>query len=167
MEDFCKAYANKRGDTILTVQLLKNAAGAFLQGYQFVYNLFGYRVLTLKVEDGTAYGDGGTGDGSYNLHEYYLMNKKIFSERYLTDCYTAFFEKAQLDAGLGLDDVPTYRSKKMSPEEMELQHDYFLMKMMRIMSGEEEAAPPSSSGKAKKSKAAYEPWSDGFSFQKV
>ena len=136
-EPFCKFYVdyiNCRSDIILTVMLYKFAVAALSRFYTYVYNTFGYYELDLSVEKGSEYGEA---NSEIKIHKYYLMVKKIYSDRYNTDCHSAYFTKMQLSAELGMIDYPTYQGGKMSTEEMEAQYDYFIMEMMGIMNEEE------------------------------
>ena len=128
---FYTDYLNVRSDVILSVQLLKFGVSFLSRIYSYLYNTFGYYELTLSTEDGSQYDKDGKSEPK--LHTYYLMCKKVYSDRYNTDCHSSYFTKEQLAAGLGILDYPTYDNLRMTSEEMELQHDYFIMDMMRIM----------------------------------
>ena len=133
-EPFCKFYVdyiNVRSDIILSVMLYKFAVSIFSVFYNYVYNTFGYYELDLAIEKGSEYGEPGKSEPK--IHKYYLMVKKIYSDRYNTDCHSAYFTKQQLSAELGMIDYPTYAGGKMSSEEMEAQNDYFINEMMGIM----------------------------------
>ena len=138
-KDFYYEYRNKRGDHVLSVTLLKLIVSAFSNYYKKIYNTFGYFELDVAIEAGTAYGDGAPAASDVKHHKYYLAIKKIYSDRYSTDCYQQFFSKRQLECDFGINDYPCYEGLKMSYEEMEKQHDYFIMDLMKMMSGEKKA----------------------------
>ena len=137
-KDFYYKYRNARGDRTVPVLVLKTFLSALSNFYLRAYNTFGYFDVELEAESGTAYGNQGDSVSGAKRYTYQLAIKKIYSKRYSTDCYQQFFEKKQLECSFGINDYPTYKGLKMSIEEMEQQHDYFLMEIMGIMLGEVE-----------------------------
>lgn len=133
-------YRNKRGDRTAATLVLKAIVSAFSNFYLIAYNNFGYYDLELDTESGRAYGNNGEPSNSSRRYTYQLAVKKIYSERYSTDCYQQFFEKKQLESSFGINNYPCYSDLKMNVEEMKQQHDYFLMEIMDIMLGEKEAS---------------------------
>ena len=130
--DFYTDYLNVRSDVILSVWLMKFGVSFLSRIYSFLYNTFGYYELTLSLEKGSDYGKEGKAS-NVKTHIYYLMCKKVYSDRYNTDCHSAYFTKRQLEAGLGIMDYPSYESLRMTPEEMQEQRDYFINDMMNVM----------------------------------
>ena len=130
--DFYTDYLNARSDIMLSVWLLKFAVSAFSRFYGYLYNTFGYYELTLALEKGSNYGKDGK-ESEVKTHIYYLMCKKIYSDRYNTDCHSAYFTKLQLEAGIGIKDYPTYNGLRMTVDEMKAQHDYFINEWLNIM----------------------------------
>lgn len=119
---FTSAYYNyrfMRGDNTLFMYLLKSITAKLRHYYLSVYNRFGYRTLSVQVENGTQ-------DGNYTDNKYYLMTKKIYAKRFSTDCFADYFEAKSLRSFVGLDDIPEYRTEKATFEEMQLQHSYFV-----------------------------------------
>lgn len=85
---------------------------------QKIYNTFGRQVLFLEVESGRM-------DGLPDKKKYYLQFKKIWSERYATDCLSAIFiERAETNS-VGLDDLQEYRSIVAANDELNLQNSHF------------------------------------------
>ena len=130
-KDFYLDYSNARGDMILSVFLLKLAVSAISGFYRRLYNNYGYYVLTLKIQDGRAFGNAKDSAAADEIHEFYLMVKQVYSDRYLTDADKTFFTKEQLEAQLGLSDLPCYGDLEMTEEEMNMQKDYTIMRMMQ------------------------------------
>ncbi len=124
-------YSNARGDMILSVFLMKFAVSAISGIYRRLYNNYGYCVLTLKIQDGRAFGNAKDSAAADITHEYYLMVKQVYSDRYLTDADKTFFTKEQLAAQLGLNDLPCYGGLEMTEDEMNMQKDYTIMRMMQ------------------------------------
>lgn len=149
---FYKKYLNVRSDIILSVQLTKFGVALLSRIYSYLYNTFGYYELTLAVEKGSDYGKEGKTEPK--LVTYYLMCKKAYSDRYNTDCHSSYFTKEQLAAGLGILDYPTYQGRRMTPEEMDMQCDNFIMEMKKTLHyGDNVNKPEASASKpAKKEK---------------
>lgn len=125
-KDFYYQLRFTRGDNTLTGYLVKKAFCAFYNHYSHIVNTFGYSVLTIDLKDGTT-----DGDGEGEKYDYYLSNKKIYSNRFSTDCYADLFAAASLRASVGLDDYPEYQTTRATWDEMELQNSYFVRDMAK------------------------------------
>ena len=125
-KDFYYQLRFTRGDNTLTGYLVKNSFCLFYNHYTKIVNTFGYCVLTLDLMDGTT-----DGDGEGEKYEYYLSHKKIYSNRFSTDCYADLFAAASLRASVGLDDYPQYETTRATWDEMELQNSYFVRDMAK------------------------------------
>ena len=112
-------YRHKRADNTLPMYLLKKFSATLHQYYTRTYNLFGYFVLDLKVENGTQ-------DGQFSDRKYYLMPKKIYSKRFSTDCYSEYFTSQATKYEIGLDDWEEYETEKASVSELDLQNSYWV-----------------------------------------
>lgn len=117
--DLYYRYRYKRSDNTLMLYLLKNIMSAFHSYYTRIYNRFGYCELKVQVEDGTQ-------DGNYCDKKYYIMSKKIYSNRFSTDCFSDFFVEKALRSPVGLDDLREYESEKATFEELKAQNSYFI-----------------------------------------
>ena len=115
-------YRYTRGDNTLSMYILKTFAAKFQHYYSRVYNTFGYCTLKVQIESGTQ-------DGQLDENKYYLSNKKIYSKRFSTDCFSDFFTKKALRSPVGLDDLQEYGTEKATFGEMGLQHSYFISGM--------------------------------------
>lgn len=112
-------YRHLRGDNTLLMHILKTFAAKIQHYYTGVYNTFGYCALTVQVESGTQ-------DGELSAHKYYLANKKIYSKRFSTDCYSDFFAVKALRSLKGIDDLSEYATEKASVDELNRQNSYFV-----------------------------------------
>ena len=63
----------------------------------------------------------------------YLANKKIFSKRFSTDCFSDFFTKKALRSRIGLNDVSKYSAVKASLAELKSQNSYFINDLTDFM----------------------------------
>lgn len=143
-KEFYYKYRDKRGDRTLYLVLLKFFVSLLSNYYKKIYNRFGYFELDVALEAGTTYGEGSPVDRGAEIHKYYLAVKKIYAKRYSTDALSGFFSKKQLEAAFGMDDYDTYASLKMTTEEMQKQHERYIIELMQIMVGEKEPARASS-----------------------
>ena len=91
-----------------------------------IINTFGYATLTIDLKDGRT-----DGDGEGEKSEYFLSFKKIYSNRFSTDCYADLFEAGSLEASTGLDDYAMYTTTRASWDEMESQNSYFVRELTR------------------------------------
>ncbi len=112
-------YRHLRGDNTLLMHILKTFAAKIQHYYTGIYNTFGYCALTVQVESGTQ-------DGELSAHKYYLANKKIYSKRFSTDCYSDFFAVKALRSNIGVDDLREYATEKASVDELTRQNSYFV-----------------------------------------
>ncbi len=124
--DFYLQHRYARGDTTLTLYVLKTITAKFHDYYMRTYNRFGYSVCDVSIEKGTQ-------DGLKSSNKYYLCSKKIYSKRFSTDCFSEFFSKKALRAELGLDDLPEFASEKATFEEMLRENSYFFGDLCRML----------------------------------
>ena len=58
------------------------------------------------------------------------MHKKIYSNRYATDCFADFFREKALNCKLGINDLQEYESERATLEEFGIQNSYFINKLI-------------------------------------
>lgn len=127
---FYTRYRFNRGDNTLFMYLLKSLVSTLERHYSKTYNLFGYQIATVALEDGTM-------DGESKLGKYFLCSKKIYSNRFSTDAFSDVFEKRALKSPVGLGDVPAYRCRKAQVDEMASENSYFFEKLLQLMHDKE------------------------------
>ena len=81
------------------------------------FNTFSYRINEISVL---------SGEELIREQKYYLSTKKIYSDRYATDCYKDFFDSKFALSNKGFIDLRAYTSYIASIEELKLQHSYFI-----------------------------------------
>ena len=121
-ERFLSLYTDLRflrGDNTLLVYLLKGATAWLWRRNLRVYNRFGYCVLRLEKERGTL-------DGRFSRKKYFLMNAKIYAQRFSTDCFSDYFNDMARRTHTGLADYAEYASERASVEELRAQNSYFI-----------------------------------------
>ncbi|MBQ9715760.1 MAG: hypothetical protein IJV77_05065 [Clostridia bacterium] len=118
-------YRTKRSDNCLTLYLLKKVVSFFHLKHTAVHDKYGYFRSKIETRSGTL--EGGTDE-----HRYYLCKKKIYSDRFSTDCYSEILTAEVCKQGKGLQDVPTYGSTKPTLEEFKSQNSYFIQQLLKI-----------------------------------
>ena len=58
--------------------------------------------------------------------KYYLMNKKIYTRRFSTDCFSDYFIDMAKNTKVGLSDYLEYASEKAIVDELKMQNSYFI-----------------------------------------
>lgn len=109
----------KRGDNTLLVYLVKSLTAFIYRRNIRIYNRYGYSVSWIEKERGTK-------DGKIDKKRYYLMNKKIYSDRFSTDCFSDYFNDIASKTKIGLNDYLEYAKTKASVEELKQQNSYFI-----------------------------------------
>lgn len=128
--DICDRILNKflnlyydfrfiRGDNTLLVYLLKSITARIVNRNVRLQNTYGYSVSVVEKERGTL-------DGKIERKKYYLMNKKIYSNRFSTDCFADYFNDMAKRTNIGLNDYREYLTERASVEELKLQNSYFI-----------------------------------------
>lgn len=109
----------KRGDNTLLVHILKTLTAWIWKRNIKVYNRYGYSTLSVATERGTQ-------DGEKAKKKYFLMNGKIYNNRFCTDCFSDFFNDMAKEAGCGLSDYREYATEKATVDELLEQNSYFV-----------------------------------------
>ena len=73
----------------------------------------------------------GTMDGKSKRKKYYLMNRKIYSRRFTTDCFSDYFNEQAKKSSIGLNDYAEYTTEKASVAELKAQNSYFINGLYR------------------------------------
>lgn len=111
-------YRYIRADNTLSMYLLKGLTAAMQRHYTAVCNTFGCGILSLSVESGKM-------DGEQLSRRWYKMPKKVYANRYSTDCLAGIFERRAEQNNVGLDDLREYAGGRATWEELQLQHSFF------------------------------------------
>jgi hypothetical protein len=109
----------RRGDNTLFIYILKGIASRLFKYNLRNYNRYGYSTVFLEKERGIM-------DGKIDKKRYYLMNKKIYSIRFSTDCFSDYFNDLGRKTSIGLDDYYEYQTERATIEELKLQNSYFI-----------------------------------------
>lgn len=124
-EKFYEKYRYNRGDTSFIMFLLHNLVSALHTFYMRNFNLFGVAEVYAEVERGTQ-------DGTMEEYIIPLSSKKVYSERFTTDCYVLFWEPLMAMSFMGLNDYPEYKDIKPTAEEFHMQHSFFIADMENV-----------------------------------
>ncbi|MCD7729659.1 MAG: hypothetical protein LUI60_07100, partial [Clostridia bacterium] len=109
----------KRGDNTLLVHILKTFTAWIWKRNIKMYNSYGYSELNIAKEHGTM-------DGKAEVKKYYLMSRKIYANRFTTDCFSDYFNELALSSDVGLSDYPEYATDKATVDELKMQNSYFI-----------------------------------------
>lgn len=112
-------HRNRRGDMTLRSHLCHALAAKIHNRHTRIYNMFGFAVQSVEVEDGTQ-------DGRYREAKYYIMNKKIYSRRYSTDCFKEYFARNSLRTRGGITAYPEYAAERATIDELRSQNSHFI-----------------------------------------
>lgn len=124
--DLYYRYRHVRSDNTFFMYILKAVVAKVQHYYTGIYSRFGCRINELQIEKGTL-------DGQYKTAKYYVMSKKIYSNRFATDCLSAFWEERALRSPVGLDDLDEYKTSKATWDELCRQNSYFINDLMNSM----------------------------------
>lgn len=119
---FINLYADfrfNRGDNTLLIYLLKKLTAFFYKRTVIAYNYYGYSISIIEKERGTM-------DGKTEKKKYYLMHKKIYSQRFSTDCFSDYFNDIAKNTKIGLNDYMEYQTEKATVTELKMQNSYFI-----------------------------------------
>ncbi len=125
------SYRHTRGDNTLFMTLFKNLIALMNGHYVRVYNTFGCANMNLVLENGTL-------EGVQMIRQWYKMPKKVYSNRYCTDCFSSIFEKRAEDCCIGLEDLPEYEGSVATWFELQEQHSFFQRDLQVITEKKEE-----------------------------
>ena len=131
---FIDLYADfryNRGDNTLLVHILKSVTAWLWKRNVKIYNKYGYSVLSVAKQAGTM-------DGKIRRKKYYLCNRKIYSRRFSTDCFSDYFNEQAKNADVGLNDYEEYAAEKATVAELKAQNSYFINSLYKC---DEETTP--------------------------
>ena len=74
--------------------------------------------MQLKLEDGT--------DGEARKRYYTISKQKLYSGRYSTDCLKGIYVDQIRSCQKSLAELETYKDVEASPDELRMQHSYFV-----------------------------------------
>lgn len=119
----------RRGDNTLLVYVLKGITAALWRRDLRIKNKYGYSVLKIEKERGTM-------DGKTEKKKYYLMNGKVYANRFCTDCFSDYFNETAKGSGVGLADYEEYAAEKANVDELKRQNSYFINSLYGKDAGE-------------------------------
>lgn len=121
-------YRFHRGDNTLTMHALKWLHGVVYNHYKRIENTFSVATAKVTVQAGTM-------DEKRKKCKYYLCTKKIYSDRFSTDCYHGFYLKKAARSKFGILDIPQYKAIEPSFDELKGQKSHFIGKIMKAFDG--------------------------------
>ncbi len=122
---FYEDFRFVRGDMCFSVYLAHNLMSKFHNFYLRMYNTFGVSKLKVEVERGTQ-------DGVLMPRKYFLSSKKIYSNRFSTDCYRSFFEPQLRQTKFGVDTFLEYADTVANEDELFYQNSFFIEDLQKL-----------------------------------
>ena len=119
-------YRYARSDNTLFMYFFHKICAYFISSFNRKVNKFGYAIYGGKVEKSTL-------DGTFDDFKWYRLNKKIFANRYKSNCFKDYWNEKSLRSLVGLDDLREYESTQATIEEMKLQHSYWIDKLNEVL----------------------------------
>lgn len=116
--DIYTTYRYYRGDNTLFIAAFKKLVAVMNGHYTRVNNTFGCSTMNLMLENGTL-------EGAKTERKWYKMSKKVYSDRYCTDCFSSIFDKRAEGNEVGLNDLPEYSGAAATWAELQSQHSFF------------------------------------------
>ena len=119
---FIDLYADfryNRGDNTLLVHILKTVTAWLWKHNVKIHNKYAYSVLAVAKQAGTM-------DGKIRRKKYYLCNRKIYSRRFSTDCFSDYFNEQAKNTEVGLNEYEEYAAEKATVAELKAQNSYFI-----------------------------------------
>ena len=101
------------------MHVLKSATAWLWKRNARIYNKYGYSIVKVEKERGTI-------DGKPENKKYFLMNYKIYRNRFITDCFSDYFNDLAGKTNVGLMDYIEYTTEKASVDELKAQNSYFI-----------------------------------------
>ena len=120
--DFYEEDRYYKGNNGLARFIFKGLYNAIYQHYIKLFNHYSISKITFKVRDGRL-------DGEENKQSYYLIKKKIHSDRFATDALAGYYENKFRSSKCGLQDIPAYKCTRATPDELRQQHSYLIQKL--------------------------------------
>ena len=117
-------FRYRRGDNTLLVHILKSVTAWLWKRNARICNKYGYSIVKIEKERGTM-------DGKPENKKYFLMNYKIYRNRFTTDCFSDYFNDLASRTNVGLSDYIEYATEKASVEELKEQNSYFINGLYR------------------------------------
>ena len=116
----------ERSDNTLMTYLMKGLFAPVWQYCERVRNTFNSGAITLMVESGI-------NGGEMKKRKYYMQAKKIYSNRYATDCLEGIFDRYAEQNTIAIWDLPEYASTVATWQELDMQNSFFqrYLKLLR------------------------------------
>lgn len=121
-EKYYYRYRYARSDNTLFMYIFKGISSKIIDWYLKEVNEFGFVVVGNQTEKGVM-------DGDFDDNKYYRCNKKIYSKRYSTDCFSDYFFQKSLKSPIGINDIDEYHTEKADIDELLSQNSYFINRL--------------------------------------
>ena len=120
--EFYPAYRYDCASENLIVRWIHSWAHWIIGHGERIRNRFGFMAAEMEMQVGLK-------EGETEKVNYYLSTKKVYSRRFSTDCYRAYFENGSIRSQKGLQAYPEYKNTCATLEELHRQNSYFIREM--------------------------------------
>lgn len=117
-------YRSIRGDDTLLFYLIKKLYSRYHSYIKRLENNYSFRILKLTSKKGTL-------DDDKEENKYYLMNKKIYSDRFVSDAFSDYFSAKAKNSSIGISDLDTFNNTRASIEELKSENSYFINELVK------------------------------------
>ncbi len=122
IDEFNLKYDVVRSDKTLLKYLLNKVSYAINSYLTKRHNTFDFKMIEVDVDNGI----------DCKKQKYFLMKKKIYSRRYSTNCYSAFFEEKYMQSSSGFIDLKNFGFYKANIKELVSMNSYFIEDLNKI-----------------------------------
>jgi|GEM_PF-4677366 len=123
---FYEKYFSTRNYLSVFYQFMNYLTLPFVRYYEKWKNFSHFKQLDLVLGNSTS-----LDSKDVPVVKYYLSDKKVYSNRFATDCYSSYFFSALEKAKVNQENSRVYHDVTMSHEELESQHSYMISNLDR------------------------------------
>lgn len=132
-------FRENRGDTTLTMYLLKHFCKMIYDHYAKVFNRFGGHFLKVNIETGMRSAEGKIESlGDLKRGKLFISNVKVYANVFRTDAWRGVLEERAARSEAGLSDIPCYQGVEATIDEFKEQRSYFFRDLLKVYAGEGE-----------------------------
>lgn len=128
-ESWYYRYRYARSDNTLFMYFFHKICAFVIAHHHKKENLFGFSIYS---------GNSilSSNESENDKFKWYRCNKKIYSNRYKSNCFKDYWTQKSLRSPIGINDLPEYFSTQASMDEMKSQHSYWIDKLDNVLNEE-------------------------------
>lgn len=125
-EKYYYRYRYARSDNTLFMYFFHKICAFFIDRFNKKVNTFGYAIYSGSTDKSTL-------DGQGDTFKWYRLNKKIYADRYKSNCFKDYWNEKALRSPVGINDLQEYVSTQATIGELKLQHSYWIDKLNDVL----------------------------------